>query len=215
MGIQTIGNGGAILEVDTTFKAGRATIRPMECLNWYSCGLQSGLLAGAAANSAVFSFRNIGANPIGVRRVGVGLIVTTGFTAAQKIDYALTVARAFSASDTGGSATTLTGNNAKMRSSLATVTAVDCRIASTGALGAGTKTLDTVPLSLVAAWTLAAGVGLVIAPNSSNLLQHDTGDYPLVLATNEGFNIMNLTAMGAAGVGNLYVNFEFAEVPSY
>jgi hypothetical protein len=215
MGVQTIGSSGNILEVDATFKASRSTVRPMECLNWYSIGTPSGALTGVAANAAVFSFRNIGANPIAVRRTGVGFIATTGFTAAQKLDYGLMVARAFSASDSGGNAVLLIGNNAKMRSSLGTVTAVDCRISAAAALTAGTKTLDTNHLAQVGGWALAAAAGVILAPSANNLLQHDTGDYPLVLATNEGFNIMNLTAMGAAGVGSLYVNFEFAEVLTY
>ena len=215
MGIQTIGNGGAILEVDATFKAGRSSVRPMECLNWYSIGAQSGLLTGVAAAGALFSFRNLAATPVAVRRVGVGFIATTGFTAAQKLDWGLIVARSFSASDTLGTAIALTGNNGKMRSALATITAVDCRIATTTALTAGTKALDTNHLSQIAAYAAAAGVGVLLAPSASNLLQHDTGDYPLVLAQNEGFNIQNITAMGAGGVGVLYVTVELAEVPSY
>ena len=215
MGIQTIGNGGAILEVDATFKAGRSTVRPMECLNWYSIGAQSGLLTGVAAAGALFSFRNAATTPVMVRRVGVGFIATTGFTAMQKLDWGLIVARAFTASDTGGTPIVLTGSNAKMRTSLATITSVDCRIATTGALTAGIKTLDANHLSQMAGFAAAAGLGVILAPSASNLLQHDTGDYPLVLAQNEGINIQNLTAMGAGGVGVLYVNVELAEVPSY
>lgn len=61
----------------------------------------------------------------------------------------------------------------------------------------------------------AAAPGALLAPAQNNLLSHDAGDYPLVLAQNEGFNIMNLVAMGAAGVGTLYVNMELAEVTAY
>ena len=56
---------------------------------------------------------------------------------------------------------------------------------------------------------------MLLAASDRNLLSHDAGDYPLVLATNEGFNIMNLVAMGAGGVGTLYVNMEVAEAASY
>lgn len=209
------GTTNAVAEVDTGFKALRVSIRPAEILNWYSVGAQSGLLAGASANTAVFSFRNLGSNPILVRRVGVGFIGTTAFTAAQKLDYGLMVARAFTASDTGGTAVPLIGNNMKIRTSLPTITSVDSRIASTAALTAGTKTLDANHLSQVGGYVLAAGVGVIVQPSSNNLLQHDAGDYPLVLAQNEGFNIMNLTAMGAAGVGALFVNFELAEALTY
>ena len=215
MGVQLIGNGGTIAEVDATMRSQRITIRPMEALSWLDVAAVSGALTGAAANSAVFSFRNLSANPVIVRRVGVGFICTTGFTAAQQLNWGLKVARAFTASDTGGTAVALTGNNCKARTSLGTLSSVDCRISSTGALTAGTKTLDTNDLGIAGAWAAAATAGALLIPSSNNLLSHDTGDYPLVLAINEGFNVMNLTAMGAAGVGTLYVSFEVAEASAY
>jgi hypothetical protein len=148
-----------------------------------------------------------------VRRVGVGFITTTAFTTAQQVDYGLMVARSFTASDTGGTAITITGNNCKHRTSLATPTSLDMRISSTGALTAGTKTLDTNHLAQIGQWSGAAGAAL--QPAQNNLLSHDTGDYPLILAQNEGINVMNLTAMGAAGVIKAYVNIELAEASSY
>lgn len=201
--------------VDPGFKASRTSLRPMENLGWLSIGARSGALTGAAANSAVFSFRNIAANPVVVRRVGVGFVCTTGFTTAQELAFGLMVARAFTASDTAGTAIVLTGSNCKMRTSLATLTSVDARIAAAAALTAGTKTLDTNHLGVVGAWALAATAGALIVPLPNNLLQHDAGDYPLVLAQNEGFNIVNLVAMGAVGVGTLYVNVELAEATAY
>ena len=140
-------------------------------------------------------------------------MTTTAFTAAQAVDYGLTIARAFTASDTGGTAVAITGNNLKARTSLASPLSVDCRIATTAALGAGTKTLDANSIGVVAGWAGAVGAG--ISPTPNNLLQHDPGDHPVVLAQNEGLNILNLTAMGAAGVGFFYVNLEFAEAVSY
>lgn len=209
------GISGNLAEVDATFKSQRSTLRPMEVLGWYSVGARSGALTVAGADTAVFSFRNISSNLIIVRRVGIGFIATTGFTAAQQLNWGLKVARAFTASDTGGTAIALTGSNAKVRTSLATLTSVDCRIASTGALTAGTKTLDTNDLGTIGAYAGAALAGNMLAPAMNNLFQHDPGDYPLVLAQNEGFNVMNITAMGAAGVGTLYVNVELAEASSF
>ena len=49
----------------------------------------------------------------------------------------------------------------------------------------------------------------------TNLFSHDTGDYPLILAQNEGFVLTNGIAMGAAGVINLLVGVEFAEAAAY
>lgn len=209
------GTSNALQDVDNTFKAARVSLRPMEVLGWYSIGAVSGALTGATANTAVFSLRNISANQLIVRRVGVGFVCTTGFTAAQQLNWGLKFARSFSASDTGGTAIAVTGSQNKVRTSLATPTSLDCRISSTGALTAGTKTLDTLDLGTVGTWALATTAGVLLAPSRNNLFSQDSGDYPLVLAQNEGINIMNLTAMGAAGVGTLYVNIEFAEATSY
>lgn len=213
MALQLQGFSGVVDEVDSTFRARRVTIRPQEVLSWNSVGASSGNLTGAAANSAIFSLRNIGSNLLIVRRVGVGFITTTAFTTAQIVDYGVIVARSFSASDSGGTAIAVTGNNCKHRTSLATPTSLDMRISTTGALTAGTKTLDTNHLAQIGQWSGAAGAALTPAPN--NLISHATGDYPVVLATNEGINVMNLTAMGAAGVIRAYINIEFAEVASY
>ncbi len=169
----------------------------------------------AAAGGTVFSFRNIAANPVLVRRVGVGFVCTTGFTAGQELAFGLNVARAFTASDSGGTAIALTGNNAKHRSSLATLTSVDCRIATTAHFTNGTKTSDANDLAVVGGFAPTTTTGVVVAPSLNNLLSHDAGDYPLVLAQNEGFNIVNRVAMGAGGVGTLYVNIELAEAASY
>lgn len=213
MAIIQNGAGTVTSEVDATMKALRATIRPQEVSAWLSIGARSGALTGAAANTALFSFRNISANLIIVRRVGIGFVTTTAFTAAQEVAFGLLVARAFTASDTGGTPVAFTGSNAKHRTSLGALTSADCRISAAAALTAGTKTLDANTLGVAGLWSGAAGAALNPAPD--NLLSHNTGDYPLVLAQNEGFNIMNLVALGAGGVGTLYVNAELAEAQSY
>lgn len=210
-----VGNTGPAIETDAAFKAARVSVRPSEVTGWLSVGARSGAMTGAAVGGFVYSFRNIGANPVLVRRVGVGFICTTGFTAGQEMIFGLNVARAFTASDSGGTAIALTGNNGKHRTSLATLTSVDCRIAATAHFTGGTKTSDTNDLAQVAGWAATTTPGTIIAPSLNNLLSHDTGDYPLVLAQNEGFNIINRIAMGAGGVGAMYVNIEVAEATSY
>lgn len=214
MAIQILGQDGATVQkIDASFGASRVALRPAEVTSWLSIGAQSGNLSALAANTAVFSLRNLSANLLMIRRVGVGFITTTAFTIAQKIDFGLMVARAFTVSDTAGTAIALVGTNAKHRTSLGTLTSVDCRVAAAAALGAGTKTLDTNHLGQTGGWSGAAGI--TIQPAQDNLLQHSAGDYPVILAQNEGINIMNLTAMGAVGVGVLYVNLEVAECVSY
>lgn len=187
----------------------------MQCTSWLSLGAQTGAITVIAAAGRIFSLRNISSNLVVVRRVGVGFIATTGFTAAQVVDFGMRFARAFSASDTGGTAIALTGNEAKVRTSLATLTSVDCRISTTAALGAGTSTLDTNTIAQVGGYALATTAGNIIAPQLNNLLDQSAGDHPIVLAQNEGFVIQVLTTMGAAGVGRAYVNVELAEATSF
>jgi hypothetical protein len=204
---------GAVCEVDPAHKSQRATLRPVEALGVYSFGAASGALTGVAAGGALFSLRNLSANLLLVRRIGIGLVVTTAFTTAQQLQFGLAVARSFTASDTGGTAIALTGSNAKVRTSLATPTSVDARIGTTAALTAGTKTLDANRLGFQAMW--AGVIGATMAPNFENLYLQTAVGYPLVLATNEGLNIINEVAMGAAGVLSLVVNIEFAEAAAY
>ncbi len=211
--IQSGSAAGTALLVDPNFGAARVAMRPIDVLGWNSVGVATGLVTGLAAGATIFSFRNLSANPVLVRRVGVGFVTTTAFTAAQLMSFGLTVARSFTASDSGGTAIALTGSNAKHRTTLATPTSLDCRVATTAALTAGTRTLDANSMAVAAGWSGAAGV--TIPPALNNLLSHDTGDYPLVLAQNEGLIVVNLTAMGAAGVGVATVAIEFAEASAF
>lgn len=211
MAVQNQGFSGTVQEVDNTFRAGRITIRPPEVINWNSIAGTSGLLTGVAAAGPVFSFRNTGANLIMVRRVSLGFYTTTAFTAAQGLAYQLRKANSFTASDTGGTALYTAGQN-KHRNSMTNISsAPDVRISTTGALSAGTRTLESQPLAAVCGSSTAVGTGLPTV----NLFSHDPGDYPLILAQNEGFIIANGFAMGAAGVINLQVGVEFAECSAF
>ena len=215
MGWKLTGTSGlADADVDVTFKALRVTIRPMEVTSWVSLGLRSGAITGIAAAGALFSLRQLAATQLIMRRLGVGFFVSTAFTTAQEVAFGVSFCRAFTASDSAGTAVAITGSNGKARTSLGTFTSVDCRIAAAAALTAGTKTVDANSLAVVSGIGSAAiGVGVPTAPN--NLISHDAGDYPIVMAQNEGVNITNLVAMGAGGIGVLSVNMEVAEATTY
>ena len=211
MAIQVQGNGGTTQEVDATFRAARVTLRPVELIGYYSVSGASGALAGVAANGAVFSFRNTGSNLMLVRRVTIGFVVTTAFTAAQGLDYQLFRANSFTASDTGGTALFTAGQN-KHRNAFTNITsAPDIRISSTAALTAGTRTLETAGMGI--AGGAAQALGAAMSP--ADILEQDSGDYPLVLAQNEGFIIANGIAMAAGGVIRLQVSVEYAETAAY
>lgn len=207
------GLSGALQEVDPLFLASRVSERPLPALSWSSIGARSGPLSGVAADSPILSLRNLSANLLLVRRVGFGFITTTAFTAAQLVDAALYFARSFTASDAGGNAIILTGDQANHRTSLAAPTSIDLRISNTAALTPGTRTLDTVALARTCKWSAAVGDGIEATPD--NLIKHAPGSYPLVLAQNEGLVLQSTEALGAAGILRMYVNLEVAEVSAY
>jgi len=211
MAIQVQGNGGTTQEVDATFRAARVSLRPAEVIGYYSVSGASGALTGVAANGPVFSFRNTGSNLILVRRLSIRFVTTTAFTAAQGLDYQLVRANSFTASDTGGTALYTAGAN-KHRTGFTNITsAPDIRISSTGALTAGTRTLETAGMGIAGGSSTGVGTSML----TEDLLGYDSGDYPLVLAQNEGFVITNGIAMGAAGVIRLQVSVEYAETAAY
>lgn len=211
MAIQIQGNGGTTQEVDATFRAARVTIRPPEVIGWYSVAGSSGALTVAAAAANVFSFRNTGSNPILIRHVYIGFATTTAFTTAQGLFYTIFKCTGFTASDSGGTALYTAGAN-KHRESFTNVTsAPDIRISTTGALTAGTRTVQTAGLGNACGSSTAVGTSMP----KTVLFSNEAGDYPLYLAQNEGFVIQNDTVMGAAGVIRLQVQVEYAEVSSY
>jgi hypothetical protein len=207
--------GGTAMAVDPGFGAARMTVRPPETTSWVSIGAQTGAMTAVSVGTTglIFAFRNLATNPVMIRRIGLGFVTTTAFTTAQMMAFGLSFARSWTVSDSGGTAIGLTGNNGKHRSSMGILTSVDARIATTTALTNGTKVLDGNTLAQIGGWS--GGQGTMIAPALGNLFGHDSEDYPLVLAQNEGFNIQNLITMGAGGAGVAFVNIELAEAVAF
>jgi hypothetical protein len=207
------GLSGALQEVDPTFLASRVSERPVPARSWISVGARSGPITALAANVPILSLRNLSTNLLLVRRIGFGFVTTTAFTAAQLVDAALYFARAFSASDSGGNAITLVGDQSNHRTSLAAPTSIDLRISNSAALTPGTRVLDTIALARLGKWSASVGDGIDVV--ADNLIKHGPGSYPLVLAQNEGLVLESGEALGAAGVLRMYVNLEIAEVSTY
>jgi hypothetical protein len=213
--IQSGASGTTVLTVDPTFVAARVSDHPPEILGAYQMGLTSGLLTAVAAGGTVFSFRWVPPTSTQlclVRRVEIGFATTTAFTTAQSLQYSMQVARNWSASDTGGTAALFTQTNtAKMRTTMPTSAFAgggQIMIATTAANTAGTRTLDTQAMAFTQGSSTAVATTLLSSP----IWQHQSGDYPLILASNEGFIINNVQTMGAAGVINLTVNVEWFEM---
>lgn len=222
---------GVEWQIDPLWGAGRMSLRPLDYTNinqefgHFRIGATSGALAGAAGASAVFSARW---SPIGVGiayavllRLQIHALITTAFTTPQLLDFDAIIQRAFTAADTGGTALTpFLGNNQKMRAQMNTSQMSDMRIASTAALGAGTKTPDANPF------------GYAVFPNNNTLSSAATKwdaaqfqtmyaadqpgqGHPIIMNPNEGFNIRPITALGAVGVIKIYVITEWAELSAF
>lgn len=135
----------------------------------------------------------------------------------------LWVARSFTTSATGGNAATLTGNNAKQRTSDPTSGVVDLRIAASLPLVAGTRTLDAQPYQVTlysevgTAGGVTAPVQAVLSPGVLLPTSTNGGDNILVLAPNEGFVIVLArdTPLPKNSVFTLTYDFTWIEVPTW
>jgi hypothetical protein len=223
MAIQFQGNSGTIVEVDgTNFRAMRIGSRPLDhgALGAYCYGGFSGLLPAAlGANSEIFQFRWTDATRLAViRKIIVSASVsTTMFAAGVPVQIDLVKATGWSAQGTGGTAVSpaaLLKRRTSMGSSL--VASGDIRIATTAALGAGTKTLEGLSLAtLMAGGPITASLnGTIFPPTILWQAKVADGEHPGVLAQNEGFVIRSV-AVPATGTWMITVSVDWAEVTSY
>lgn len=181
----------------------------------YSKGMVSGTMAaGLAGGSPVFSFRYGGTGIAVIRSIDVTATdITTAF-ALTTCHFDLFFARAFTASDTGGTAGTITGNNAKLRTSMATTAISDFRISSTATLSAGTRTLDTDPVTTFTCQPQAVAGFQIFNPTTISPSPGDNGNkYPISLATNEGAVIQ--ATVPATGTWNFTVNVTWDEYTAF
>lgn len=224
MAIQIQGNGGTVAEVDGTgFRALRINARPLDhgALGHYTYGGFTGVLPAAlAANSEIFQFRWTDTTRVClINEVLISAIVsTTMFAAGVPVQIDMVKSTAWSAAGTGGTAISpaaLLKKRTSMGSSL--VASGDMRIATTAALGAGTKTLETVSLATIAAAGPITGSlnGEIIAPGTA-LFHADVsnGQHPLALVQNEGFSIRSV-AVPATGTWTASITVDWTEVSAY
>lgn len=189
--------------------------------NYRFAGATGAIGAGAAANAEILQFRWTDATRFAlIHKIRfTGMRATTAF-AAGAIDIKATIARSFSASGTGGTAATMTGNNQKMRTAMGTSLVGDLRISTTAALGAGTKTLDAQDIGFIA--THSSGgfssatpiIGQIYLPtNDLYICDIASGEYPVTLAQNEG--VVVRCTVPATGVWNASVEIVWSEVTAF
>lgn len=226
MAIQIQGNTGIVQEVDgTTFRAARVTGRPIDhgAFGHYRLSMTTGTIAAAlAANGELFQFRWTDATRLCiVQKVLISAGANVAATAAGLVNLDLAIARSWTAAGTGGTAATITGNNQKTRTNMGTTLLGEARCATTAALGAGTKTLDSQGIGNVA---VGIGTGAITTSHKLQLIDKidlleidaDTSQHPVVLAQNEGLVVKNgATAWPTAMTWNLAVTVVWCEASNY
>jgi hypothetical protein len=223
MALQFAGANGTVVQANVEHQAARVESRPMDSagLGAYAYSGFTGILPAAlGANSEIFQFRWTDATRFCViRKIRISASVsTTFFAAGVPLQIDLVKSTAWTVQGTGGTGVTPAALLKKRTSMASTLVATgDIRIATTAALGAGTKTLETLSLAAVAAaCPITSSLnGTIIAPGTI-LFQNEVanGEYPLILAQNEGVSIRSV-AVPATGTWTASVEVQWAEVSSY
>jgi len=187
-------------------------------LGHYRWGALSGLIPAAlAANSEILQFRWSDATRLCIiNSIKISAAVsTTFFAAGVPLQISLTKATAWTAVGTGGTRPAVAAT-LKKRSSMGSslLGANDIGVATTAALGAGTKTLEATPMGvMVAAGPITASLnGAIILPGTPLWDSNSAdGEHPLLLVQNEGFAIRSI-AVPATGTWMFAINIDWAEV---
>ena len=180
------------------------------------------LVNDQAANGTLFSLRWSHATKLLLLTYARLMVVQNGNHTAALNDerFQLFVARAFTASDSGGAAVTLSGHNLKARTSMdsSVIATGDMRYSNAAAgLTAGTRTLDSNPIIELQAQFVATQPTSPVPPfvkEYAPLVAR--GDHPVLLAQNEGLVVRGpTTVFGAAGPAVLTVDLAWAELDTY
>lgn len=184
-------------------------------LGSYSASHLSGTVAaGISGNSEIFQFRWSDRTRVAMIHsvtldglAGSATAFTAGFA---KVD--LLFARAWTADGSGGTAMTLTGDEAALRTSNATPLVGAIRGSSTAALSAGTKTLDTQPLGLFP-FSIGTVVSAIYVPIPVPLYDERAARHPIIVAQNEG--IVVRATVPATGTWQFGVTVRWTETENY
>lgn len=223
--IQSGASSTTLLTVDPTFVAARTSDHPPEILGAYGMSMTSGALTtitGANTSTGtlypVYGFRWAPATSTQlcmVRRIRIGFATTTAFGTAQSLQFMLVAARNWTVNLSGTtplSASFSQTNTAKRRTVMPQsgfAAGSGQIIMSNATVLTGTSyTQDSQYMGSVVGTSNGIGTSIPM----TDILSQSPGDYPLILANNEGFIISNGQTMGATGVGNLIVAVEWMEM---
>jgi hypothetical protein len=202
-------------EVDSGFGSQRVSLRPLTVTGQYSFSVPTGAMttiaAGTATTGHIFAFRWGAASNCLIRRITLEALITTGFTAAQRLAFNLITLTGYTLNHSGGTPLAFAGS-AKHRTTFGTSLVSDARVATAAALTSGIHTSDPNALAQVSMFAAAATAGGRL---KEDLFNEKESGYPLTLSTNEGFIIRNEVLMGAGGVVQAIVSVEWQEVATY
>lgn len=209
---------GSLQEVETRHLAARVTSRPQDIgvRGSYRAAFVTGVLPAAlAANSEIFQWRFVHASFYCVVR-GIWLNAatsTTAFAAGVPVQLEMRQAYAWTVVGTGGTGITFGTDDGKKKASFATTVLVanDVRVATTAALGAGTKTLHGVASSILQGPGPASTAAPIIPPHSPVYLRESPDEWPFIYENQQGFVIRSVE-VPATGTWKASVIVEWSEI---
>jgi hypothetical protein len=153
-------------------------------------GLSGTMAAALGADSEIFQFRWNNTN----RKCIINSVSLDGLSGSATAftagfgKVALSIARGWTADGSGGTTLTPTGDIAQLRSADALTGVGAIRIATTAALGAGTKTIDTVPIG-IRSQTFGTVVSVQYVTEKFYLFDHRAANQPITLEGTEGITV--------------------------
>jgi hypothetical protein len=197
----------------------------------YRTAAISGLVAGVAAGGTILSCRL--APPLGpyqyyralLQRLRLQMAIISPFTAAQEINCAAYKVHGWTAADTGGTALTLTAPNAMLNDIADSAPQMSIQVAGTGAITAGTRTVDSNPfLVCLGAQTFTTATAVQAAPFSEEYVLNSDQQFPFNIngaAANyenigasygpEGIIVQNGILLGGGGTVRFSFEIEWLE----
>lgn len=196
----------SVAEVDATRAALRISNRPLQSIGQAGYSAIFAPSLSTAAGTIVASIVNTGANLVMVRQAGLGLIGA----ASSSLDFMMQIARSYTALETGGALVPASVSyNGRIRTSMQAPTSLAVRAATTVALTAGSRTVDSNGIRFMAT---GSRLSSPILHKSNNFYTCDYA-YPLTLAQGEG--LLFISPSGLSSGSNVSWSVDLAEVLTY
>lgn len=204
------------LTVDTTFGAGRVSVKPIEygAYGHYRANLVTGATVSLTAGDPIASFRWTSATANAVLlRATLNASITSNITTAVPCPLELIKATGFTASDSAGTSSQ-PGSTQKNKSTMGNSLVGDLRVATTGKLTAGTRTLDALGFAYAIPQFTPNVTNAGSASYPVDMYIIDTfGAHPMVFTANEGFILRAPVAGNTSGGVQYTLTIDWAEVP--